>query len=507
MKLTRIMKAAAAGALMLALSTPAQAAWVAGWPDYEINIYGASAQFTFWNGMAPDFLTNVYGCTATAQAAIGTTHGVTQGTGCTGLLDRNGDGQKMIVIRYSSKASYDGIYAQVGSQGEALSGTQIPPAGPTANAYDSTVPPGPHALTGHFANPQNYPLCPDNHHRLMADEQTISGTTINDLKCAEVTLGASDVAGESFTQISHGLLKGPCGGADVGSSREFPPTGIDASSLKPYNPIVVPFGFFVNNSVTMTKCSGGARKGEMCTTATEIVDCGGTGLCGAPATIDNISRMMAVQIFGNQSYYWRDFGDAFVNRPIVACLRHAGSGTHATLDYAVIKGSGWGGTLIQDEADNRASNDYSAFFNDSTGDMLNCVNGGGTGFSGFQDAGAWTAIGYADADAMEGKTGTYPNITNLKYNGSLGTRANIRNGFYDFWANQFLYERKDAYTDKAAIGPIVIALDAYASDPAHLGGSLGTKALYWATQNEMNYQKANDASYPVHTGAAIKQSP
>jgi len=101
-KIKKVLKSAVIGAAMLGLAGTAQAAT-------EINLYGASAQYLFWNDAADGFLT-AKGCSTVQQAedAAGKS-GITRGYACTGL-----PGSPDVIIRYKSKASYDGIRAMKG---------------------------------------------------------------------------------------------------------------------------------------------------------------------------------------------------------------------------------------------------------------------------------------------------------------------------------------------------------------------------------------------------------
>jgi hypothetical protein len=77
----------------------------------------------------------------------------------------------------------------------------------------------------------------------------------------------------------------------------------------------------------------------------------------------------------------------------------------------------------------------------------------------------------------------------------------IRNGAYDFFSNQWMYEK--AGLDSARHN-LVVDLDAYAADPANLPAS---KAGYWAAKAEMVFNKASDSAYPVYVGASIPGTP
>jgi hypothetical protein len=76
--LKKLIFTAIAGVIALGLVGPAMAT------DYELNLYGASAQFAFWNTAATDFL-KTRGCLATnIHTAISSDlkNGVTVGTSC-----------------------------------------------------------------------------------------------------------------------------------------------------------------------------------------------------------------------------------------------------------------------------------------------------------------------------------------------------------------------------------------------------------------------------------------
>ena len=100
MKMEKVLKSAVIGASMMAMVGTAQAA------EYNLNIYGASAQHKFWLNLAPDFLVDANGgqCASVDQDSFDTKHGIARGNNCLG------DGST-IYIRYSSRASYDGINA------------------------------------------------------------------------------------------------------------------------------------------------------------------------------------------------------------------------------------------------------------------------------------------------------------------------------------------------------------------------------------------------------------
>lgn len=390
-----------AGAGLLAMVGAASAA------DININLYGASAQYKFWNAAAGPFLTSMQ-CTDVqkAEQASSSKHGITKGT-CN-------DGVDTVYIRYSSKASYDGIYS---CKGELPPGGQETCAGNTRQREMAAVVDWPnHLVTG--------------------------------LGCKEVTIGASDVAGSTFGQSSKGKIQG-CNQPGSEITRSIP--SIDTSSLSTYyRPIVVPFGFFANNALT---------------------------------GVDNITRLQALMLFSGKALTWDQFGDTYPEKDAVICLRHAGSGTHATLAAAVMR-SDYPIATEQDCVD--ATHNYISF-NDGSSDMMKCINtniGNST-----SDA---AAIGYADADALSGSgAGTYPNVKPLNYEGAAPTRSNIQNGVYSFWSHQWLYE---CAPGNPTTHPWVQALATYAANDANLVAlGLGD---FWAAETSLKVQKSTDFSMP-----------
>ncbi|OPY76607.1 MAG: hypothetical protein A4E64_01455 [Syntrophorhabdus sp. PtaU1.Bin058] len=167
---------------------------------------------------------------------------------------------------------------------------------------------------------------------------------------------------------------------------------------------------------------------------------------------------------------------------ITKCLRHAGSGTHATLDLSVMRGNGWGWPL--------ATTQYTGgnvWFNDGSGDMMNCING---------RAGA---IGYADCDQLAAGSGN--RMTHeVKYQGVECRRAKIRNCEYDFWSIQWLYWDADTVAEQGATD-LVNELIAFASDATNLPSG---KANYWAALGEMKCIKYGDYEYPGFQGGGTE---
>ena len=486
MKIKKLLGSLIAGTAMLAIAGIASA------DTKNINIYGASAQFSYWQAAMPYFLQN-QSCNPIQWAASSDgNHMIVKAT-C---------GSDTVYVRYSNKASFDGLAAVKGNDGTAFLPTGASAQCTSTNDTSST--PG--------------------YDRLMLDETICTfvnafdgngnpttpgacGTTAT--KCVPVTMAASDVKASSFLQKSMGAVNGPAGNPSGQSNlsytqRNFSATTLNTAGLTSMNPFVVPFGFFVNKSVQQQIPYG----------------------TGTWNTISNISRLMAVSIFSGGVYSWKDFGADYgvftaangggtevTGDPINVCLRHAGSGSHATLDAAVIKGNGWGGTLLTQQKVNQSYIDGSGnvrniYFNDGTGNEMDCINGGDWSANpGGTNGGInWTgygAIGYADADRAN-KTNT---VGPLNYQGFAPSRVNIRNGRYDFWTLQWLYWDATNNADYIANSTLINAMETFIDTPSNMN-LVTSKAAYYATKPEMKVTKATaDLSYPSRQTATNPQTP
>jgi len=439
-----------ATAALLALAGVAQAA------PAELNIYGASAQYDYWNAQAENYAETSLGCQATAPVNNGGKHGFVAATACTSTLVpvNAATGTRDLDIRYSGIASAEGPLA-ADKKAPLDSGLIVSSTG------NCNVANGERAM---YAS---------------------SSTTV----CKQVHLGTSDVAGESLVQSSSGKMFGPLDGGDFTVNL----TGVDTTNLTPHNTVVVPFGFFVNAGVTARTCSAGLI-GNYCTDNAQC-DTGfekGDGACDTAKTITNISRQEANLLFGGWIYDWSDLGAYYTAKPAIACLRHAGSGTHSTLDNTVMY-SGWGNNVAVAEEAGRI------WFNQGSSDEMKCINGNDSTHANGQLLGA---IGYADGDQKIGETGKSENVKQLKYNGYYPTRTAIRNGQYDFYSNAWLYSNQVNGSTVNAIAEDMIAY-------AQLGANVPPKkANYWAAQGEMRWNRAADNAYPTYQGgAADPQTP
>jgi hypothetical protein len=475
-KLSKI--ASLAVAFGLALAGAASAA-VTDQP-YDINVYGASAQYNFWSAEAANWLTSSTGanCTGTTTAVtyaapgtawLGTKYFIVQGTGCP-------NGQNT-TVRVTAFDSYDGINA---ANGEPITISSV------------ELVPGASACTGG--------------QRMMLDSPTGGGATTN-IACHPVTLGASDVTPDFLTQAVTGApIDGPLGGSDITVNLKSAP--LSTSSLAQYQPVVVPFGFYVNKDVSVTTCQGGNNPGALCNTANATAQCGSGITCGpSPSTClggttpgktcsvnsdcgngscmagaINLSLDMASQVFSGAVSNWNQLGAAYPSQPLAICLRVPGSGTLAAFDYTILHRNNT--TLLTNP-----QSSPTVYFNFTTGDELNCVN---------TVAGA---IGFADADAnltnsCPGSTACTGLYGPIAYNGYGPSRQAIRNGLYDFWALENLWETQTSQNNTTTHN-LVVNFTNYANLPANISAA----RPYYASSAEMLVLR-NGTAYPVQAGGA-----
>lgn len=230
----------------------------------EVTLYGASAEYKLWNDLADNFCTD-NGWTPVGAAKEDTSgkHGIIE---CT-----KNSGADTLIIRYTSKASYDGIYSATGTTVPAALGGQ-----PSCTVVDERE------VAGSYADPDT-------------------------LVCKQVTLGASDVPGAAFGQESHGDEDGQ------GPGTETIDRVVDAINIAPDYPstLVVPFGFFANSTAlpgitNLTQVQAGIIfSGTWTNWADFAGNDGSTANAGDPNT--------------------------YPNKYVIGCYRHAGSGTHATM--------------------------------------------------------------------------------------------------------------------------------------------------------------------------------
>lgn len=515
-------KALMVGASLLALAGVANAA------TYELNMTGASAQFNYWNDVAHNWLEST--ATGAPGCAVGSTVQAVTVDGKKGYAKCTNGAGDIYIVRYSANASYDGITA--------LQGTQDPSdptdglkcnggSGTILRKYaDDTVAPGSGG----------------------AGAGKIPNTAI---LCKPSNVGFSDVNAASFSQSSKGLKLGPLGkNTDAGyatpkdymcgpeSTRSQAGTTfvpIDANPSSPFvltnsvDHLAVPFAFFVNKGVTWKKCGTAGstvaqrNNNNFCQVNADCNTAGGE-TC-QPTTIDNLTRLQAILLFSGTVTNWGQFGNYFDAKPVIACLRHAGSGTAATLDHAVMKGT-WGKPLVTMQKNNLVSNHQNydnaglisgtstslnyIWFNNGAGDVKNCLDGKiyddvkGATQAARSDLGI---VGYMDADQPDAG-----NYVQVKYQGVKASRQAVRNGWYDYYTMQNIYYNpSDSVNTPTAVQTLIQNLISFAANPANIIDAVGISGVnefnYWATKGELRFTKGSDTTYPVTKSAVANVIP
>jgi hypothetical protein len=216
--------------------------------------------------------------------------------------------------------------------------------------------------------------------------------------------------------------------------------------------------------------------------------------------IDNLSRLMVLQIFSSDNEDWLDnwnqFGPWYPDAGIVRCMRCAGSGTHATFDMQVFRNDA---TVMGKSLDDRF------YHHESSSRLTDCVNNNGWDPSWGPEWDGYDkpryAVGYADVDKIL-KSSSYPRVHIVKYQGVEPARAKIENNEYNFWAAQTLYWSTDEIEDPLGDGSISLTyLLGKLTDAAKKSSFLATispQKLFWTTQGEMACQKTPlERSYPT----------
>lgn len=286
------------------------------------------------------------------------------------------------------------------------------------------------AIQGNSTNPNAY-LCSGG----TAFQRSMLNSIADNvtLSCQTVTIAAADVVAGDFKQISTGQDLGPYQGGAI--TRNFVLNPVTTTGVTDFcRPMAIPFSFFVNNSV---KLSNGSNPTD-------------------------ISLVVAKIIFGSGLIYdWSDLV-SYSALPINVCYRHAGSGTHATLNslFPTLQTALTSGTSTScPVASTTCYTGTNYFFNDGSADMMNCVNGSSTLV---QNGYSWSgsgAIGYADSDQ---DLTDYPSTLALTLNGVAASRANLINWSYPFTTIQNMY-----ITNANVGNSTLTALCTFASDPAN----------------------------------------
>ncbi len=425
----KIINTAILSAVVVASAVSAQAA------DYNVNMYGASAQINYWNALMDDFLLT-QGCDTTEQARVDSKKIAFKGTNC-GVDDNS-----TYYITYTSVASLEGLKAV---KGESSIDPSLICDGSDLNKRSVA-----NAATCTNWKPAG---------------GTAWGTCT--AACLPIDVGASDVEGVSFHQRSVGNKYGHKGGGldtDVYTADSVELSEVD---YQRYQPTVVPFSFYVNNRI------------------------GGQYAAGIK---NNLSRVMAANLFGGKVSNWTQFrGYEDYTYDIALCLRHAGSGTHATLDEVVFRGD----NIELLEVQNGTTAPYTYFYQSSsstttgTAGMKECIQ---------QNAGksSAAAVGYMDADVASSSS-----LHRMTYNGvpsvdleekedpitHIMYKANdyINQGSYEFWSAQNLYIDL-ANTDKTLVD--LMMNFANSNIPDNMKG-------IWTTDADLKVTKEFDVNLPV----------
>jgi hypothetical protein len=435
--------------IALVATVMAGAAVTAQATDMQVNMYGASAQRDYWTDLGETFLkSSDMGCQSAHIAKIDSNYIAVKGETCT---FNSGDD---IYITYASVASLEGVRAAKNTP--PLDGTLNDSCGGDNNLREIV-----NATTCDFS--KDWPVY-DNGVLISGGIGSCSSKV-----CADVQLGTSDVEGMSFDQESHGQKNGHKGGG-LATGTTLTPESI--TGLVSYKPTIVPFAFYANNELGTSKPTG---------------------------DLANLTRTQAVNLFAGNVAKWgqlRGF-EGYPNDEVMLCLRHAGSGTHATLDKAVFRGDNI--ELIENERDFNSYDAPFAYFYQSSSKaspaagMKECIetNGGQGLFSGV------IAVGYLDADATSNK------IHQLKYQGApavdtenaaIGKNDYINNGSYDFWSAQNVYLQTTDDTD------LVKKMMTYAENNIPT-----SKYGIWTKKADLKVTKASDTSIPVINPVVVEE--
>jgi hypothetical protein len=402
--------------------------------DVVINMYGASAQVGYWLELGGEFMT-AQGCASAAKTnAHAKNYIAIKGTNCSAV------GGNDIYITYGSVASLEGVQAAM-------------ELAPLSSSLNNTC------LVGGVV---------DNALRETVDLSTCTFpttwgpySTTCSMGCADIHAGTSDVESDSFEQTSSGEVNGHL----LGGVETFNAFGPDVSALVHYKPTIVPFAFYANNKL------------------------GGTSPTGL---VNNLSRTQAVNLFAGKIAKWNEYKQfSGYNKNVQLCLRHAGSGTHATLDKVVFRDDTKDATLTLVTAENKISAPY-AWFYKSSSDMKTCVetNGG----MGNGPSVARYAVGYMDAD-----TANTTNMHQMTYQGapavdltSVGAvpavgNVYINDGTYDFWSAQSVYVQ--GADDSATLQALMLFAENHI--PA-------AKSGLWTKAADLKVTKETDKHLPMN---------
>lgn len=459
--------------------------------DFELNIYGSETMAEYMAKRGGAFLSNVAACGPVNSCCHASGNCIFVGQNC----DITATDADTIRLRYAHKADH------------------------TYDAVNAIL---------------NKPVAGGDIRQMCDDNCNLIDVSVN--------IGASDASGYSWVQATQGWadgnqsFPGPMYTANA-ITLGFPGKSQMDARLVPndtmtwFNPLVVPYGFYVNSSTCEYRCTqpgpttpgatyayskynqscvpnAGPRTGtgpsDDCIGAFACIDnvcqdgnqgTGSESACAVPddcpdtaATIcrempiHNLDQTQIRQIFSSSKTLndWSDLGDAYCAGPIQLCMGHAGLGAHTIFDLAVMQGV----PMVANSVPVGTSQRW--HFSDDK-DIIKCVND----FSG--------GIGYAEAEKLI-------NIRNISlpggahvvmYNGFLPMRSDVENGRYTFWATQWWYYDQADFTDPDDEN-LRSMLQYYVEDPNNvIYATVGAPAYFWAARNGMNVWRDDDGA-PIY---------
>ena len=218
------------------------------------------------------------------------------------------------------------------------------------------------------------------------------------------------------------------------------------------------------------------------------------------STIDNLSRLQAVALYSGGIANWSDFGASYAEEswPVTLCLRHAGSGTSATLDWAVMEGNGWGTALWRAKIVRLPVPAPYIYFNDGTWNMKNCLswangdsaNGTGAGYDALAGSEHGGGVGYMDSDNVD--TTDYVQI---KLDGVRASRMAMHDGIYEYWTINRMYVPSGL---TQAIVDFYAQMLAAINNPANITNANvgGARGNYYGASVELNFPKGTSSAFP-----------
>lgn len=501
-----------AGALM-GLVAPAQAA-IDETSAVTVNMFGASAQYNYWSTFTPTFMIGTaVGCPAADvyhaegnptlpsgaagdrdnyiaicldNGTIATSTNATQGTTSGGSTVYN----ENVIIRYTTFNSAKGFQAAI----ENLDDPDSCGDADQSERYMADV------------NNSTFELA-----SFDANGCAVGAIgTVDGLVCTEVNVGCGDTGPECFTQSTEGPTYWDVypdagdGWYKMGSFLRWfqkeaaywytasPPDFTGFTTLTQKSPFVVTFAFFLNDN----EAHGRALRSY-------------TNDFGIHY-MNNLSRAQAGLLFSGKVAKWSLFlddddqpgvnGNTYDDN-VMLCIRHAGSGTHATTDYAVLDPfySFVSAAAHPGFPPVLSGSQPAVMTNKGSSDEIECVamNGGLDDTAHYTAAThIYTAIGYADWDKLVDTedADTYANLSTgdcenlatwgqdadytsgysnnknprvgnaarLCYTGFEGNAQDVIHCRYDYWGGQICIYPED----ENPTGDLFGAVMAFAATPS-----------------------------------------